>query len=441
MKYCHTFTKLSLLICALALITSCGKDKVDPEPDLSINSSDNFEIISKYGNGWIKEAVKKNPSGTTKSAFEYHENGYIKRANIYRSVPQHYLFSTLERDEINQPLSSKYYYPNGDTFLSIVYENGQPSSKTLYSENGNTTISQYQNGRISTIEKEDAVSGQITKVEYSYSDQKRTLTIKSGDNVLHNEELSLSEDLGSGLNTNEDLALSRFIPYQTPNEINISSAQSSSFSWKRTIDPFDSFIPAPVVYDKWLQPKTAAIDVKFIANGNIYRSIAEQYPFVEKRALLLGFLAVDKKYTLSPEIATKEDIGKQLRDNLEQFTNLYGDEFNHEKFSGKYFLAVATLRNMPTDTKVSEQIEEIARKHALWLVTGESFYNITDTEKELLSSVFFELKVHSSLLNNVNGIVISSYEDYEEAVETVNNAPSDIIQWGFKKYSAVAINN
>lgn len=441
MKYCHTFTKLSLFICTLVLVASCGKDNVDPAPDLSINSTDDFEIISTHENGWIKEAIKKDHTGATNASFEYHENGYIKHANIYRSIPQNYLFSSVERNATNQPLSSKYYYPNGDMFLSIVYENGQTSSKTLYSENGDRAISQYQNGRVSTIEKVDAVSGQVTKVEYNYPDQKRTLTIKLGDNVLHTEELLLSEDLGSGLSTNDDLALSRFIPFQNPNEVNISSAQSSSFSWKTDIDPFNSFIPAPVVYDKWRQPKTAAIDVKFIANGDIYRSIAEQYPFVEKRALLLGFLSVDKKYTLSPEIATKEDIGKQLRDNFEQFTNLYGDEFNHEKFSGKYFLAVATLRNMPTDAQVSEQIEDIARKHATWLVTGEDFYNITEAEKELLSSVFFELKVHSSLLNNVNGIVITSYEDYEEVVETVNSAPSDIIQRGFKKYSAIAIDN
>ena len=440
MKNCHPFIKVVFFLLVTLFVASCQKENVEPAPDLSIISSDDLEIVSSHENGWIKEAVKKGYRGATEASFEYHENGYIKYAKVYKQIPEHYLFSNFERNEDNLPLSAKYYYADGSIFMSIVYENGQISSKTLYTENDTKTVSRYQNGRVLTIEKSDGQNGQITKIEYDYPAQKRTLTIKSDSQLLHSEELSLSTDLGAGFSTNEDLVLSNFIPNQDFNEIRLSTSHSSSFGWERTVDPF-TFIPATVVYDKWLQPRTAAIEVKLIANGDIYRSVTEQYPFAERRVLISGFQSVSKKFTISPEIATKEAIGDQLSDNLPEFTRLYGDEFNYEKFTGKYLLTVATLRNMPTDSKVSEQIEDIARKHASYLVSGDDFFTTSEEEKALLSKVFFELKVHSSSFNDDNGVVIKNYEDYETIVETLENADLDIIQRGFKKYSAVAIGN
>ena len=225
MKNCHLITKAICSFLFIIFVISCQKEDTEPSPDLSIISDDDFDIISRHQNGWIKEAKKMGYRGATEADFEYYENGYIKYANIYKFTPEHYLFSSFERNEDNQPLSSKYYHPNGDLFLDIVYEDGQISLKTLYTESDTKTVFRYQNGRILTVEKSNGQNDQLTKVDYDYSAQKRTLTIRSGNQISHSEALPLSENLGAGFSTNEDLILSNLIPDQEPNENNIFSSQ------------------------------------------------------------------------------------------------------------------------------------------------------------------------------------------------------------------------
>lgn len=439
MKKHQSLTGLFTFLVITLLTLSCKNDSPEPGPDLSINSTDNFEVISSYDNGWIKEGTKKDPSGTPMAAFEYHENGYLKSVNTYQRFPIHYLFSSLERDVSNNPLSAKYYYPNGDTFISILYENGHISSKTLFSEDGTETVSNYQNGLIQRIERSNNQNDRITSVAYDHDAQKRVLTITVGTTIIRTEELPLNDELGNGINTLDDLLLSRFASPTELNERRLLTAQSSSLRWKFSLDPL-THMPAPILYDRWLN-RVPEMDVRMIGYDDTYRSVSEQYPFAESRILVSNFQSVDNEVCFFPEIETLRVLGTELQENLDEFTEAYGDEFNNQNFYGKYLVTVATLRNLPTDPVVRDQIEEIAFKHASYLVSDNEIYSITQEEETLLSQVFFELKAHSSSLDNVNGVVINTPADYEEVIQSLEDAPLEIIQKEFKKYSTVAINN
>jgi len=439
MKNCKSFTGLFTFLIITLLTLSCKNDSPAPDPDLSITSTDNFEVISTYSNGWIKEGIKKDPSGPPMAVFEYHENGYLKSVDTYQRLPVHYLFSSLKRDEDNKPISAEYYYPNGDTFLSISYKNGQISSKTLFSESGAQTISEYQNGRLQSVERSSDQSDRTTQVEYDYNAQKRMLTISSGDIIVRTEELPWIDELGHGINTLDDLLLARFATPTNLIERRVLTAQSSSLRWKFNLDPLNH-VPAPILYDRWLN-RVPEMDVRIIGYDDTYRSISEQYPFVESRILISSFQSVNHEICFFPEVETLRTLGTELQENLEAFTEFYGDEFNNQNFYGKYLLTVATLRNLPTDPAVREQIERIAFRHATNLMSGDEVHTITEEEQRLLSQVFFELKAHSSSLDNVNGVVIDSPEDYQRVIQAVEDASFEIIQKEFKKYSTVAINN
>ncbi|WP_187696247.1 hypothetical protein, partial [Xanthovirga aplysinae] len=291
-------------------------------------------------------------------------------------------------------------------------------------------------GRITKIEKLGTNNEEVTQVSYDYLEEKRTFTIKYGDWLIESKDFPLENKLGDGFSTFEDVPLSNYMGEVQSNERSVFTGESSSISWEMEFDPLD-YIPAPLIYDHNLEPTTSwKPEVTSRANGDIYRSVTEQYPFTEYGLLFSGGKWIDKEYSYYPSIETREEIKKQLDENTDQFTSIYGDQFNYKNFSGRYFFTVGTLRNLPSDHSLREQIKDIAWKHASNLISGETI-EISEEEKGLFSRVFFELKVHSPTFEDVNGIVINNHEDYIKAVKIHDNAPLEIIQKVFKKYESL----
>jgi hypothetical protein len=431
-----TFALYSLIL-IFALLVACGSDDMEPAPDFSISSSERFEIISTYDNGWIKNANKLDFSGDILAKFEYHENGYLKYCATYIHSLTSYLYSEIERDEFNRPLSSTYYHPDGSMHLQNTYEEGELVHKKMI-ENGTSTNFQYLNGRV-TKTTTTGISGKFTQISYDYELMKKTLLIKSNDITIHEEEFPLNNDLGHGINTINGDQLLNYIGNEQYRESNILTTTSGSKSWENKVDIL-RFVPAPVVYAHWnALTEREYTNTQFLANDDYFRSISEQYPLVEYRSLISGYRSVYKKFSVYPEISTSQGIWTELDQNESQFVNLYGDEFNNEQFNGKYLLTVATLRNLPSDEQLRAQIEDIAWKHTSFLIS-EVNEPLNNAEKNLLLNIFYELKVHSSSLDETGGIVINTPEDFESIIEKISSSENVLLQKGYKKYSSVALN-
>jgi dihydroneopterin aldolase len=60
------------------------------------------------------------------------------------------------------------------------------------------------------------------------------------------------------------------------------------------------------------------------------------------------------------------------------------------------------------------------------MLNGET--GITPAEQEILAKVWFEVKFFSNLKQHQNGLVINSTEDYDQALEELNNSELSILQ-------------
>lgn len=426
---------------SIFLFSSCDSDDENQEaaPDFSINSTGEMDVIAFHDNGWIKEGVKKDGLGNTVMIFEYHDNGYIKSCKVYEPWPNHYLYAELERDEYNLPVSSRYFYPDGTDQMNITYKEGVISSKVIVTEDGNIAEFFFEDGQLSGIEQFEANTNNSIKVWYDYDAGHKTIEFMNSGSIENEVQLPVSDELGCGINTNEDMMLTNFLKNETIKEENVFKSFSTSLVWESELDPH-KIIPAPVVYGKWSGPRTRDNDTRFVSESDIYRSVAEQYPFAESKILVSGFNAIKESYYIYPELSTREELGDLLEQDHADFNRRYGDEFYHEQFYGTYQLNVGVLRNLPSDQQVRSAIETIARKYMSYLISGNDDDKLTSDEQDMLSKVFFEMKVHSPALDNINGEVILSHKNYLAAEKKIEEAADVIVQKVFKKYSTIALN-
>lgn len=426
---------------SIFLFSSCDSDEENQEaaPDFSIKSTGEMDIIAFHDNGWIKEGVKKDGLGNTVMIFEYHDNGYIKSCKVYEPWPNHYLYAELERDEYNLPVSSRYFYPDGTDQMNITYKDGVIASKVIVAEVGDIAEFYYEDGQLTSIEQFDADNNNSIKVWYDYDAKRKTFEFINSGSVESEVQLPLSDELGCGINTNEDMMLTNFLENETIKEEQVLKSLSTSLVLENELDPL-KIIPAPIVYGKWAGPRTRDNDTRFVSEGDVYRSIAEQYPFAESKILVSGYHEVKGSNYIYPEISTREELGSLMEQDASGFNRQYGDEYYYQQFFGNYQLNVGVLRNLPSDQQVRSEIETIARKYMSYLISGNDDDKLTSDEQDMLSKVFFEMKVHAPALDNINGEVILSHKNYLAAEKKIEEAADVIVQKAFKKYTTIALN-
>ena len=414
---------LFLLLAVSVLLYSCQKDDNVPQTDYSIESTSVFELISQHPNGWIKEAQYLRGIDQPSEEFEYYDNGYIKSAKIYASYPQQHLYMEVNRSEDNKPLWSKYYTPEGDLWFETEYENGFPSVKKVYSEQG-TSVHSYTSGELTSVEFTAADNSSSSITSYNAAAGTRNLRItRNGESIL-DEDYAYQEQVGVGVYTGNHVPVANpFVAAETSyNKLNQSFYQSPS--WQFDADPIEMMYPYRL-YDEFYYPGSY-FATRFTVSTDLYQSVIEQYPVTEKGVLMGGTKYIDGFDQIQNSWAVRDSLAGIYEQDPALYELKYGDEYAIKLGYGKIIFVIGAIRNLPTSQAAAEEIKQVAYRKMMGLLNGNN--EITAGEQQLLNKVWFEVKFFSTLKQHLNGVVIDSAEDYEQAMQEVNDAELSAIQ-------------
>ncbi len=414
---------LSLLLAVSVLFSSCEMEENLPQTDYSIGSTSSFELISQHPNGWIKEGRYDLGENRLLEEFEYYENGYIKSAKVYASYPQQHLYMEVSRSESNKPLWSKYYTPDGELWFETEYSNGLPSVKKVYSGEG-TAIHSYTGGELSSVEFTTADNSSTSTTTYNAATETRNVTITRNEQTILEENYPYREQVGAGIYT------SNHVPVANPfgaTSISYSRLNQSSFqspSWQNDADPREFMFPYRL-FDEYYDPLNY-FATRFAVSTELYQSVIEQYPVTENGVLIGGGIYQDGFDHFYNNWGVRDSLSKTYDENPALYKLKYGNEYLEKVGYGKVLFIIGALRNLPANSSAATEIKNIAERRMNELLTGNT--NLTPQEQELLTKVWFEVKFFSSLKKHRNGLVIDSAEDYENAIQEVEDAELSIIQ-------------
>ncbi|PRX43250.1 hypothetical protein [Salegentibacter salegens] len=422
---------LSLLLVATVLLSSCQKDNNVPQSDYSIESDSSFELISQHPNGWIKEGRFHNyhlGEDVPRNEFEYYENGYIKSAKVYSSYPQQHLYMEVSRSEDNKPLWSKYYTAEGDLWFETEYQNGLPSVKKVYNEKG-TAVHSYTSGELTSVAFTTTDNSGISTTLYDRTSGTKKITIVQNGKTVLEAEYDDHENFGDGMLTSNRVPLAN--PFAETEGFFLET-RSSFFTnpiWENNADPIQ-FMPPYRNYYEFPIPAGAEFVVKFATEfavtSEVYQSIIEQYPVTEDEVLVLSYQYTEGRGRYLPPFEERRALDKAMEENPSLFELKYGNEYIEKIHYGKNIFLIGALRNMPTDENAAKEIKVIAQKRMNGLINGED--RVSTEEFEILDKVWFEVKFFSTLKMHRNGMVLTSSQDYDAAVEEVMDAESSVIQ-------------
>lgn len=413
---------LPLLFSITILLSSCEKEDNVPETDYSIGSTSHFELLDQHGNGWIKQG-RYQLSGNPTEEFEYYENGYIKSAKVYASYPQQHLYMEVSRSEDNEPLWSKYYHPDGELWFETEYMNGLPTVKKVYSEEG-TAVHTYTDGELSLVDFTAADGSSTAFTTYNKAGGSRNVTITRNGETIFDENYAYREQVGAGIHTQTHVPVAN--PYGTTeiSYFKLNQSFSQSPSWENDSDPIGFMFPYRL-FDEFYNPGDYFAG-KFAVSTELYQSVIEQYPVTERGVLIGGGKYEDGYEAFSESWEVRDSLAKVYAEDPALYTLRYGNEYVKKVGYGKIFFVIGAIRNLPTDSNVADDIKNIARKHMSALISGST--GITSKEQEKLDRVWFEVKFFSTLKEHMNGIVIHANEDYDNAIQKINDAESSVIQ-------------
>ena len=420
---------LSLLLFSLTvLVASCERDdEMLQQPDFSIKPSLNFKIESSYANGWIKNARYQSLDATPTEVFEYYENGYIKSAQVFASYPNQHMYMEVSRSEDNLPLWSKYYRPDGSLWFKTEYEDGLPKQKTIIDASA-TTVYEYANGELQQITRTDEVANSSSTTTFDREANTRQLKVVQNDEIVLDQEYPYHEAMGAGIDTKTHTPLGNPFSGAETSYLPLNQSFSQSVTWERDADPISMMFPYRL-FDAFYNPGNY-FATQFSVATQLYQSVIEQYPVTENGVLLGGgkYEAGIDRLANSFEI---RDSLAQVRDNdPERYKLQYGNEYLHKIGYGMYFFIIGALRNLPTDEAAQRAIKAAAQKK-LNSVTQEGI-SLTAEEEELLAKVWFEVKFFSTLKSHTSGVVIESVNDYEQALQEINDAEPAVIQLEYR---------
>ncbi|WP_425390646.1 hypothetical protein [Ekhidna sp.] len=422
-----------LSLCLLIFLNSCSKTEVPtPELDFTIESTPGFEVESTYENGWIKEAYQYDDNiGVKMAEFEYHENGYIKHCKSYTfsngqySVASHYLAMEVTRDESNLPIQSIYYNPDDSKRAEIIYEKGLITEKKIYDDD-QTIICSYENGRIETVTSN--LNEGVVQITYHHFNETKTISITKEGESIFEADIPIFSKVGEGLSKIDHHPRANRLSEETTTENILNSTFSSSITYKSVFEPY-RIMPVPIIYGQ--SSFSDLLDGYFSRDFDLFRMIVEEFPYFEDGFLHSGFNILSDEITIIPSIATSEAVKVEMNEDVTSFQLKYGDEFLRKRIFGKYGFTIGTLRNLPSDPSLREQLKDLANKKTNYILNNSEA--LTIEEETLLSNIFFELKMHSPVLG-IHGMVLSSQSDYLSAISQIENNDNYVIQKIFKGY-------
>lgn len=444
----HLFSRL-LLLAVTVLLSSCQKDDDGPQTDYSIKSDPHFELISQHSNGWIKEA-KTNTNldigSWTTEEFEYFENGYLKSAKLYRIDPVYHLYMEVSRSEDNKPLWSRYYTPGGEVWFETEYENGIVAVKKVYSQDG-TALHNFTNGELTSVEFTASDKISTTTTTYDANTGTRNIQITSNGELIFDEEYPYQEQVGTGFYTNTNVPVAN--PFDLTETVyrdrNWGESFLSTGDWEPEADPLKELM-FPYRSPGAFYENGRGFDTKLAVSSNLYQSIIEQYPVTENGILLAGGYDLEGFDEFSPTFIISDSLAKVRDEDPELFEVKYGQEIVAKVKYGKTFIVIGVIRNLPSNDEAAERIKKIAKKrlnelrgntitimkdNKIDLLQDEPL-SLTAEERELLNKVWFEVKFFSNLREYRNGLVIDSFEKYEMAIEAVNDAEPEVINFEYR---------
>ena len=413
---------LFLLLSATILLSSCEKEDNVPQTDYSIGSTSHFELLDQHGNGWIKQGRYRLSENTTEE-FEYYENGYIKSAKVYASYPQQHLYMEVSRSEDNKPLWSKYYHPDGALWFETEYKNGLPSVKKVYSEEG-TAIHTYTEGELISVEFTAADGSSTATTTYNKAEGTRNVSITSNGETVLDENYAYQEQVGAGIYRTTHVPVANPFGAAETSYFKLNQSFSQTSSWENDADPISFMFPYRL-FDEFYNPG-GYFATKFAVSTELYQSVIEQYPVTERGVLIGGGKYEDGYEGFSNNWKVRESLAKVYDEDPALYKLKYGNEYVEKVGYGKIFFVIGAIRNLPTDSNVADNIKNIARKHMEAMITGST--GITPEEQEILDRVWFEVKFFSTLKEHLNGVVIHTTGDYENALQKLNAAEPSVIQ-------------
>jgi hypothetical protein len=449
----HNFIPRSLLLAVIVLLSSCQKDDNFPKTDYSIKSDSDFQLISQHPNGWIKEAkVNFNSSfgSWTTKEFEYFENGYVKSAKLYRIRPSYHLYMEVSRSEDNKPLRSKYYTPAGSVWFETKYENGLPSEKKVYSEEG-MAIHTYNNGELISVKFTAADNSSTILTTYDAAANTRNVTIANAGQTILDEVYPYQEQVGTGFYTNTNVPVAN--PFDRAETIyrdkNWGKSLLSTGDWEDEAKPLkDLMFPYRSLANFY--ENGIGFETKLAVSSNLYQSIIEQYPVTENGILLAGGYDLEGFDEFSPNFVISDSLAKVKEEDPNLFELKYGQEIVGKVNYGKTFLVIGAIRNLPTNSEAAEKIKKIAKKrldelrgHTITIMKKNKIdllqsevYSLTAEERKILDKVWFEVKFFSNLKEHQNGLVINSTETYRKAIDAINDAEPTVINLDYRLIDA-----
>ncbi|RXG18655.1 hypothetical protein DSM03_10118 [Leeuwenhoekiella aestuarii] len=421
--------RLSFLLFTLTfLLASCERDdEMLQQPDFTIKPSLNFKIESTYDNGWIKSAQYQNIDGSPTEVFEYYENGFIKSAQVYASYPQQHLYMEVSRSEDNLPLESTYYRPDGSVWFTTAYEAGLLRQKTVVDTSG-TTVYAYQNGELVSTTFTNAATNSISTTTYDRATDTRHFTVVAGETTLFDQEYPYHETMGAGIDTQTQAPLGNPFGAVESFYLPLYQSFSKSLSWQHDADPISMMLPYRL-FDTFYNPGNY-FATQFTVATDLYQAVIEQYPVTENGVMMAGGKYEAGIDRLENSFAIRDSLSKVRQADPERYKQKYGDAYLHKVGYGKYFFIIGAVRNLPTDENTQQMIKEAARKKINSLT--QEGVELTSEEQKLLAKVWFELKFFSTLKAHTHGIVINSLQDYEHALQEINEADDAVIQLQYK---------
>ena len=418
---------LSLLLSVSVVLSSCEKEEKVYQTDYSIESDSHFELISKNQNGWIKQA-RYVRAGQPSEEFEYHENGYIKSAKVYASYPQHHLYMEVSRSEENKPLWSKYYNPDGTLWFETAYTSGLPSVKKVYAEEG-MAIHSYTNGELSSIEYTAADNSSSSIITYNAAAESRNIKIiRNGETILE-EDYSYQEQVGAGVYATTYVPVGNPFGATETSYFKLNQSFSQSPVWENDADPIELMSPYRL-FDEFYIPGNY-FAARFAVSTELYQSVIEQYPVTENGVLIGGGAYEDGYLYFQDQWEVRDSLARVYDENPALYKLKYGGQYVEKLGYGKIFFVIGALRNLPTDNNSANIIKDIAYRKMLAMLNATS--GITTQEQEILDKVWFEVKFFSTLKEHRDGVVINSAEDYDRAIQEINDADPEVIQMKYQK--------
>ena len=419
---------LPLLLSATVFLTSCEKEDNVPQPDYSIGSTSHFELLDQHVNGWIKQGRYQLSEDPT-AEFEYYENGYIKSAKVYASYPQQHMYMEVSRSEDNKPLWSKYYHPDGALWFETEYKHGLPAVKKIYSEAG-TTIHTYTDGELSLVEFTAADGSSRVTTTYNKTGENRHVIVTRNGEIVLDKSYDYREQVGAGIYTDSHVPVANPFGATEASYYKLNQSFSQSPSWHNDADPISLMYPYRL-FDEFYYPGNY-FATRFAVGTELYQSVIEQYPVTERGVLIGGGKYEDGYEAFSNQWEVRDSLTKVYEEDPELYKLKYGNEYIEKVGFGKIFFVIGALRNLPTTSEVADGIKTIARKKMEAFINGST--DITPEEQEKLDKVWFEVKFFSTLKEHRDGVVINSAEDYEDAMQQVNDGELSVI---LLKYTSV----